>query len=383
MEHVRVRKRFGFLRPAGAMALVLAFAVTTACGGGGVAGPEGANLQGEARLLEGTGSVDEGARFTFGRALACMVEGEEDEARRELALLQCEVVESSPDGVCVIGFEVADDLSDEEKRRQTLERIAQIDGASCWAYAEPNYRRYVRKTPNDSRYDEQWHYPLINLEKAWDVTDRRQRCHRRGARHRRDAAPGHGGATHQRIRLQLRSQHHYAWFSRHGNEPVRFNLAVGYESFDDERIGCVIHVSIRWPLGDDERSVIRLDVVDGEVDPSLPAFTHLGSNAPTQGAHITVKEVHPDEWTMHFPAQADVYRLTWTRHRPPTPWIPIVLGTLALLTSIVAARMAWQHRSTSSTPPDITAEAAHEMRTPLTAMRGGLEVTLRRPALRG
>ncbi len=37
-------------------------------------------------------------------------------------------------------------------------------------YAEPNHRVYAAATPNDPRYRDQWHYNLIGLEEAWDVT---------------------------------------------------------------------------------------------------------------------------------------------------------------------------------------------------------------------
>jgi serine protease len=37
-------------------------------------------------------------------------------------------------------------------------------------YAEPNYLRRPMAVPNDSYYNLQWHYPLINLPQAWDIT---------------------------------------------------------------------------------------------------------------------------------------------------------------------------------------------------------------------
>lgn len=37
-------------------------------------------------------------------------------------------------------------------------------------YAEPNYYRFIYSVPNDQFYDLQWHFPLINLEEAWDVS---------------------------------------------------------------------------------------------------------------------------------------------------------------------------------------------------------------------
>ncbi|MCG8314618.1 MAG: S8 family serine peptidase [Pseudomonadales bacterium] len=37
-------------------------------------------------------------------------------------------------------------------------------------YASPNYRVHPTATPNDTHYSYQWHYPLINLPQAWDIT---------------------------------------------------------------------------------------------------------------------------------------------------------------------------------------------------------------------
>ena len=37
-------------------------------------------------------------------------------------------------------------------------------------YAEPNYIRKQLLVPNDGYYSYQWHYPLITLPEAWDVT---------------------------------------------------------------------------------------------------------------------------------------------------------------------------------------------------------------------
>ncbi|MBW2298544.1 MAG: S8 family serine peptidase, partial [Deltaproteobacteria bacterium] len=36
--------------------------------------------------------------------------------------------------------------------------------------AEPNYMRYAMETPNDKHYPLQWHYPLIHLPQAWEIT---------------------------------------------------------------------------------------------------------------------------------------------------------------------------------------------------------------------
>ena len=37
-------------------------------------------------------------------------------------------------------------------------------------YAEPNYYRFLCASPDDPKYNRQWHFPLINLPAAWDVS---------------------------------------------------------------------------------------------------------------------------------------------------------------------------------------------------------------------
>lgn len=53
----------------------------------------------------------------------------------------------------------------------TLELVRALSARPDVEYAEPNYISYALKTPNDTRYNLQWHYRAMNLENAWDVTD--------------------------------------------------------------------------------------------------------------------------------------------------------------------------------------------------------------------
>lgn len=70
---------------------------------------------------------------------------------------------------------VADDFAklyknsslDQEK---TLALVKELDQRNDVEYASPNYIMTTFKTPNDKFYERQWHYPLINLPKAWDIT---------------------------------------------------------------------------------------------------------------------------------------------------------------------------------------------------------------------
>ena len=53
---------------------------------------------------------------------------------------------------------------------ETLEQIRRLREDPSVVYAEPNYLRRASLTPNDDAYPFQWHYGLINLPQAWDLT---------------------------------------------------------------------------------------------------------------------------------------------------------------------------------------------------------------------
>ncbi len=52
----------------------------------------------------------------------------------------------------------------------TLDAIRRLRAEPDVEYAEPNFIRRPLLAPNDSLYGSQWHYSLINLPQAWDVT---------------------------------------------------------------------------------------------------------------------------------------------------------------------------------------------------------------------
>lgn len=57
-----------------------------------------------------------------------------------------------------------------ERKWRTLRAIKQLGQQPGVRYAEPNYILKPSATPNDNSYLLQWHYPLINLPQAWDIT---------------------------------------------------------------------------------------------------------------------------------------------------------------------------------------------------------------------
>lgn len=55
-------------------------------------------------------------------------------------------------------------------KRETIQTIKALRKRPDIAYAEPNYIRRATTIPNDELYPRQWHYPMINLPQAWDIT---------------------------------------------------------------------------------------------------------------------------------------------------------------------------------------------------------------------
>jgi len=61
--------------------------------------------------------------------------------------------------------------SDEQRLKfETLMVIKALNREPSVKYAQPNYIAKTMAIPNDQWYSLQWHYPLINLPAAWDIT---------------------------------------------------------------------------------------------------------------------------------------------------------------------------------------------------------------------
>ncbi|MCR5883134.1 S8 family serine peptidase [Rhizobacter sp. J219] len=61
-------------------------------------------------------------------------------------------------------------LSATDMKTATLQAIKRLRADPAVLYAEPNYIRHRMAVPSDQYYNLQWHYPLINLPAAWDIT---------------------------------------------------------------------------------------------------------------------------------------------------------------------------------------------------------------------
>jgi len=59
---------------------------------------------------------------------------------------------------------------EEQFKLDTLRVIEALNRNPDVRYAEPNFIRHPFFVPDDTHYAKQWHYPLINLPQAWDIT---------------------------------------------------------------------------------------------------------------------------------------------------------------------------------------------------------------------
>lgn len=58
----------------------------------------------------------------------------------------------------------------QQQKYETLLAVKALRRNAQVASASPNYRLQALRVPNDRLYPRQWHYPLINLPAAWDIT---------------------------------------------------------------------------------------------------------------------------------------------------------------------------------------------------------------------
>jgi subtilisin family serine protease len=82
----------------------------------------------------------------------------------------CSELQRAPGGTRLLRFELPPNLSDAERLRYTYAFAASLSARSEVLYAEPNGRVKPMGEPNDQFYGHQWHYPLIDLPQAWDIT---------------------------------------------------------------------------------------------------------------------------------------------------------------------------------------------------------------------
>ncbi len=88
----------------------------------------------------------------------------EGQARYQaMAALGVAEIDSKAKGVCSTD-------EDETIRQDTILTVKALRQRADVASADLNYIRHAYAAPNDQYYSYQWHYPLINLPQAWEVT---------------------------------------------------------------------------------------------------------------------------------------------------------------------------------------------------------------------
>jgi len=58
----------------------------------------------------------------------------------------------------------------QKDKQETIWAIKALRQRTDIGNAQPNFMRYSRAIPDDTLYNEQWHYPHIRLPEAWDIT---------------------------------------------------------------------------------------------------------------------------------------------------------------------------------------------------------------------
>ncbi len=76
----------------------------------------------------------------------------------------------TPGGARKIAIDLPAGLGSEDRMRATCAWIESFSAREDVLYAEPNFVYRVFGEPNDPHYDLQWHYKLIQLPAAWDIT---------------------------------------------------------------------------------------------------------------------------------------------------------------------------------------------------------------------
>jgi len=108
-------------------------------------------------------AFEPGPEFVPGEALVRLAQGGSTPGG-------CSVVASIATRCQNLGFAMPPGLTAEEQRSFTLRTIACLKRQPGVEYAEPNFIRQPFADPDDTYYNLQWHYDLINLPQAWNIT---------------------------------------------------------------------------------------------------------------------------------------------------------------------------------------------------------------------
>lgn len=65
---------------------------------------------------------------------------------------------------------LTNNIDSQKNKQETIWAIKALRQRTDISDAQPNFVRHSRAIPNDTLYNEQWHYPHIRLPEAWDIT---------------------------------------------------------------------------------------------------------------------------------------------------------------------------------------------------------------------
>ena len=109
-------------------------------------------------------------RFSSGKAIVKCAEGAAPSLAAECLRRAATVAETIDEQSSLVTFEVPATLGAEDAARWTFAVTVGFRSGLDVVATSPSYRRSIKKTPNDTRYSEQWDLPLIHLPEAWDIT---------------------------------------------------------------------------------------------------------------------------------------------------------------------------------------------------------------------
>ena len=178
-----------------------------------------------------------------------------------------------------------------------------------------------------------------------------------------------------------------AWFQPEGSSEVRVHRIDVYSHSEAsaDNAGATVEAvrladtSAPFTVGDGFAVRVRCDLDDAGQSRALPQREVPGGARPSDSGPVG-DALRPSAFAFRFPDASTTPRARVFVEGPGTPWITIASWALGGLLLVGALGFAGIGRRFSgpAPAPDITAEAAHELKTPLTAMRGELEVALRR-----
>lgn len=116
-----------------------------------------------------SGQTRERPAFVVGQVVVWAKDGvSQDAVLQALNAAGCDLVrETAMAGVYVARVRSG---SGPVTEQQTLQAVGSLQGNSLFRWVGPNALKYpIDTVPNDPRYREQWHLPLMNLPQAWDV----------------------------------------------------------------------------------------------------------------------------------------------------------------------------------------------------------------------